>query len=80
MTECHTRSEASILYPPIDLSEAVWAMRFDLSGHHLLTGCRDRQSRIYEVATGQLVAPPLRHQGNVTNLALSADGKRLMTA
>jgi WD40 repeat protein len=55
-------------------------MAFLPSGKHLITGCEDHCSRAFEVATGAMLGSPLRHQGNVTNLALSADGRRLISA
>ena len=67
-------------YPPIEHSRPVWSLAFTPNGDYLLTGCQDRFSRIFEVATGQIIAPPLWHGGNVTNVAISSDGRQAITA
>jgi WD40 repeat protein len=71
---------ASEVCPPIEHPQPVWSMAFHPSGQHLISGCEDRHSRIIEVATGKLMAPPVGHVGNVTNVAISADGRRAITA
>ena len=71
---------------------AVTALTFDFKGETLLTGCDDGVVRCWEVATGHLRQPLYVHslpahdglgsstaQTRVTGLAMSGDGRRLLT-
>jgi WD40 repeat protein len=49
-------------------------------GKRALTGCADGTARLWDVATGQPVGPPLRHRGKITALAFSRDGRTALTA
>jgi len=79
LLEVNARNEAIEPNPPIAMGEPVWALTFDPTGHLLVTGCRDRYTRVFEVATGRRIAPPLKHEGNVTNLRMSQDGRRVIS-
>jgi WD40 repeat protein len=45
----------------------------------VLTGCEDHKARLWDVATGKLLGPPLAHQGSVQAVAFSPDGRTLLT-
>jgi WD40 repeat protein len=55
----------------------------DLAFRHdrqaVLVGFDDHTARIYGTTSGQLLCPPLRHQGMVAAVALSPDGKLAVT-
>ncbi len=48
-------------------------------GLRLAAGSRDGTARILDAATGQPIAPALKHAGAVTSIAFSPDGRRLAT-
>ncbi len=58
---------------------AVNALALSPDGRILATAAQDRLARLWDVASGVLVAPPLRHEGAVLSVAFSADGSRLIT-
>ena len=57
----------------------MFAAAFSPDGRTILTGCMDNYSRLWNVATGQLIGQPLLHQGGVMAVAFSPDGKTLLT-
>jgi len=55
----------------------VHSLQFSADGQRLITGCGDRQARIWDVATGALLASPMPHGGIVGAVAFSPDGRRV---
>jgi WD40 repeat protein/serine/threonine protein kinase len=58
----------------------VVAVAFSPDGKALVTASSDNTARLWSVATGQPLSPPLIHQGGVVAVAFSPDGKTLATA
>jgi WD40 repeat protein/tRNA A-37 threonylcarbamoyl transferase component Bud32 len=56
-----------------------WAT-LDPSGRRLATGSADGTARIWDVATGAAVTPPLSHEGPVNWVEFQNDGTRLLSA
>jgi WD40 repeat protein len=54
----------------------VHSLQFSADGQRLITGCGDRQARIWDVATGALLTPPMPHGGIVGAVTFSPDGQR----
>ncbi len=54
----------------------VYSLQFSADGQRLITGCGDRQARIWDVATGAPLTPPMPHGGIVGAVAFSPDGRR----
>ena len=57
----------------------LWAA-FDHTGRRLVTGSADHTARIWDVATGAAVTPPLAHDGPVNWVEFQSDGTRVLTA
>ncbi len=57
----------------------IWAS-FDQTGRRLVTGSADHTARIWDVATGAAVTPPLAHDGPVNWVEFQNDGTRILTA
>ena len=53
-------------------------MAFSPDGKTILTGCQDKEARLWDAATGQFIGL-LEHQGGVTAVAFSPDGKTILT-
>jgi serine/threonine protein kinase/WD40 repeat protein len=47
--------------PPLRHRSPVRYAAFSPKGHFILTACEDRTVRLWDAATGQLLAPPMRH-------------------
>jgi WD40 repeat protein/serine/threonine protein kinase len=60
--------------------DAVHAVAFSPDGRRLATACADRTARIWDVATGSLLASPLKHEGPVRAVVFSPDGRLAATA
>jgi eukaryotic-like serine/threonine-protein kinase len=58
---------------------AVMAVDFSPDGKTILSGSRDKEARLWDAATGQLIGL-LEHQGPVIAVAFSSDGKTILTA
>jgi WD40 repeat protein len=56
------------------------SVAFSPDSKTLLTACADLSARLWDVATGNAVGAPLRHEGAVTLAVFSPDGKRILTA
>jgi WD40 repeat protein/serine/threonine protein kinase len=55
------------------------AVSFSSDGKTALTASLDQTAQLWDLATGQPIGPPLRHQGPVLCAALSPDGKTALT-
>jgi len=53
---------------------------FSPDGHWVVVCGEDDAARIWDVATGEPLTPPLRHEGTVVHAAFSPDRSRLLTA
>jgi WD40 repeat protein/tetratricopeptide (TPR) repeat protein len=60
-------------------SSTVFDVDFSPDGRFIATAGRDRKARIWEVASGAPAAPPLNHEGSVSSVEFSGDGRRLLT-
>jgi WD40 repeat protein len=81
------------LTPPLPLDGEVNHVSFSPDGRRLLTVSRDRTivrsglsklsmantMSLWDTATGQRVAPPVKHAGEVTQASFSRDSRRLLT-
>lgn len=59
---------------------AVLGAQFSPDGTRVLTASADRTARVWDVATGRPVSPPLKHQWSVNAASFSPDGARVVTA
>ncbi len=75
--------------------ERVWSASFSQDGTRIVTGSEDKGARVWDVATGQAIGEPMRHEwirggspkflpGSAGHVVLSAsfspDGTRIVTA
>ena len=60
--------------------DRVLSIAFDAEGGRLVTASADQTARIWDVRTGQLLAPPLVHDTPITAVAFDGAGKRIVTA
>jgi RNA polymerase sigma factor (sigma-70 family) len=61
-------------------TDSVWAVTFSRDGKVLATASRDGTVRLYEAATGKVLATLAGHQGDVHRVAFAPDGKTVVTA
>ncbi len=71
----HSPRLAQILFHGRD----VHSLEFSPDGARILTGCGDRHARIWDVASGIQLTPPMPHGGIVGAVAFSPDGRRVAT-
>ena len=53
---------------------------FSPDGRCVLTGSRDNTTRLWDVATGKPIGPPIPHPGSVVRVAFGLDGTTILTA
>ena len=54
--------------------------RFSPDGQRVLTVCRDRCARVWDIATGKQIGPAFSHAAAVITASFSPDGERVLTA
>ncbi len=54
--------------------------RFSPDGARVVTASEDRTARVWSVASGEPVTPPLEHGARVTSAEFSPDGREVLTA
>jgi RNA polymerase sigma factor (sigma-70 family) len=67
---------------PVAVLQHAWpvlAVAFSPDGRTALTASSDQTARLWEVATGKPLGPPLRHQGSVKAATFSPDGTMVLT-
>jgi serine/threonine protein kinase/WD40 repeat protein/tetratricopeptide (TPR) repeat protein len=57
----------------------LFCLCFSQDGRRLLTGCKDRQARLWDWQAGTLVCPPLKHDEEVFAVAMTPDGRFALT-
>lgn len=58
----------------------VFALAFHPKGHLVASGCVDGRVRLWDVSSGKLLMPPLRHDAQVRSVQFSPDGQLLLTS
>lgn len=58
----------------------VKAVAFNAAGNWVATISSDRTARLWDVASGEYLTPPLPHDGHVAAVSFTATGKELVTA
>ncbi|MCI0536071.1 MAG: protein kinase, partial [Verrucomicrobiales bacterium] len=58
---------------------SVNTSRFDSEGRRVVTASDDGTARIWDMATGSALAPPLIHRGPVLDAGFSPDGRHIVT-
>ena len=61
-------------------SHAVWSLAFSPNGKLLLAGSLDGKARFYDTASAEPIGAALLHEGTVTEVAISPDGRTAVTA
>lgn len=64
----------------INHDKEVWTTAFSPDGKRFATGCADGYARIYETATGKLIATTNVEEKNIWRVKFSPDGKFIATA
>ena len=52
---------------------------FSCDSKYLLVASEGNSARLWDVATGQPIGPPLEHEGSVSSVAFSPDGQSIVT-
>jgi WD40 repeat protein/serine/threonine protein kinase/predicted Zn-dependent protease len=73
--------EVPLLRAALSHNASIPAAVFSPDGKTILTGSQDSTARLWDVATGQPVGPPLQHGGKVmvAHVAFSPDGRTVLT-
>ena len=58
----------------------IYSVAFSPDGARLATATRDQTARVWDVASGNAVSVPLRHNAAVRSAAFSLDGRKVVTA
>ncbi|HQR36640.1 MAG TPA: protein kinase [Blastocatellia bacterium] len=72
----HRHGERYSLPHPSD----VWAVAYSPDGQRIASACADNKLRVWEAATGRLLATINGHTGNIWAVAFSPDSQRIATA
>ena len=76
---CGWHMAAKLLTRSLRHGGEVYSVAFCPEGRRLAAGCEDRTTRIWDVASGSPLCPPLPHDGPVRDVAFSPDGTQLAT-
>ena len=63
----------------VPLKERINGLAFSPDNKHLAAACSDGMIRVFDVATGKLVAAAKEHKEEIFSVAYSPDGKKLLT-
>jgi WD40 repeat protein len=58
---------------------SVWAVAFSPDGTRVLTGSEDKTARVWDPATGEVMATLVGHTASVRAVTFSPDGTRVLT-
>jgi WD40 repeat protein len=61
-------------------TEFLWSYAFSPDGNRVVTASEDKTARVWEAATGRLIAIITNHTESVTSAAFSPDGTKVVTA
>jgi eukaryotic-like serine/threonine-protein kinase len=65
--------------PPLEHADRITWAQFSRDGRLVVTTSADATARVWDTATGRLVAGPFRHEQEVNSADFSPDGQRLVT-
>lgn len=66
--------------PPLSHgTRSLMVAEYGPEGQTILTGSADKTARIWDAHTGETLDTPLRHQGAVKQIQMSANGERILT-
>jgi serine/threonine protein kinase/WD40 repeat protein len=68
-----------LLIPRFVHDHVVTQTQFSPNGRLVVTAGSDNQARVWEIATGRPLTPPLKHNGSIVATAFSADSTQLLT-
>ena len=60
--------------------DVVYRARFSPDGARIVTASEDKTARVWDVATGEPLGEPMRHEAGVSAASFSPDGARIVTA
>jgi len=65
---------------PMMHNAQVWGVAANQAENRIVTGSFDRTARVWDLATGRPISPPLMHRQGVSDAVFSPDGKLVLTA